>query len=96
MAAVIARPGLPEVRKSDFPHFGQVSAFTLFRIRAYSVRAYSCPPGESEMTKPEIKETESDVEEFADELSDEALDREEDTRFSKCPLSSWHRCRADT
>jgi hypothetical protein len=33
------------------------------------------------MTEPMIQQTEADVEDFTDELSDEALDREEGTRL---------------
>jgi hypothetical protein len=51
-------------------------------MRPYSARAYRCPPlGESQMTEPMIKETEVETEDFADELSDEALDREETTQL---------------
>ena len=43
------------------------------------------------MTEPMIEETEAEVEAFTDELSDEALDREQEG--GKCRSSSIGHCR---
>lgn len=42
-----------------------------------SERLFARPQKESQMTEAMIEETETEVEEFTDTLSDEALDREE-------------------